>query len=306
MKIHRTSNPDQMKAAFNARIAQLDSREDVVSSSTICSSTTYEDVDGVFGEPGERYTSDEIRSYWDNNYDSDPVLEGYSSFKEWFNDSKEFLKEVDDEVIEGGCHGRNTKSSETEIDDKLEEVTGEEDLMEELDSEYIDVDDEVAASIDINSIDTDKLDEVIDKYNGTSSPVSGDWETETADEQQTIADAFNISLDDAKEVMIKLLGFPEDDKFIGAATDIKAYSDFDDFGEYNEEGEWQMIDHKKVDDFDGFVTDYSLWYNPVTDQYVTIFGDNEFYTPENSDVDMEFDNEEEAHEWFDSYSTDTV
>lgn len=55
-----------------------------------------------------------------------------------------------------------------------------------------------------------KLIDVIDIYNATSVPVSGDWDTETEHEQKTIADTFNISLEDAKRVMIDILGFDED------------------------------------------------------------------------------------------------
>ena len=60
----------------------------------------------------------------------------------------------------------------------------------------------------------DSLMDVIDIYNGQSKPLSGDWETETAHEQQTIADAFNISLASAKAIMINELGFDPDDNFI--------------------------------------------------------------------------------------------
>lgn len=52
--------------------------------------------------------------------------------------------------------------------------------------------------------------EIAERYN-TSYPVSGDWETETAHEQQAIADEFGISLDDAMHIMIDILGFDPDD-----------------------------------------------------------------------------------------------
>ena len=70
----------------------------------------------------------------------------------------------------------------------------------------------VCGSIELSEDEKDELWDLIDKYN-SSSPVSGDWDTETADEQKTIAEHFNISLDDAKQIMIDYLGFEPDDAF---------------------------------------------------------------------------------------------
>lgn len=55
----------------------------------------------------------------------------------------------------------------------------------------------------------DKLYDIADRYN-TSSPVSGNWDTETKHQQKTIAKEFNISLEDAKDVMINILGFDDE------------------------------------------------------------------------------------------------
>lgn len=56
----------------------------------------------------------------------------------------------------------------------------------------------------------DELWEIADSYT-VSSPKSGDWSTETAAEQQEIADHFGISMDEAKQIMIDELGFGEED-----------------------------------------------------------------------------------------------
>lgn len=260
----------------------------------------YVDREGnAFGEPDKIYREDELRSYWDTDHDSDPVMQEYDSFESWLSDTLDngYLSNY----VDAGCHGP-AKSSETEIDEELEEVTGEEDLMEELDSEFIESDDDIECSFDIDSIDTDKLYEVIDKYNATSVPVSGDWDSETADEQRTIADAFGISLEDAKEVMIKILGFPEDDKFVGASIDINAdyniYSGYDDI----EDVSWEELDSKPVRDSDGFITDYTLYHNNVTGEYACMFGDKDMYSPGEGYFDWEGDSEEEAYEWFESYT----
>lgn len=68
------------------------------------------------------------------------------------------------------------------------------------------------------------------------------------------------------------------------------------------EGMWEIYRTKSVRDSDGFWTDYTLWHNIATDEYVCVFGDNELYTPDNYSVDAgPFETEEEALEWFDDY-----
>lgn len=67
----------------------------------------------------------------------------------------------------------------------------------------------VKASIELTEEQQDDLQMIAEKYT-TSNPVSGDWDTETASEQKDISDAFGISMDDAKQVMIDYLGFTED------------------------------------------------------------------------------------------------
>ena len=263
--------------------------------------------------------------------------------------------------------------------------------------------------LDEFGIDANELWEVIDKYN-TSTPVSGDWDTETAAEQQEIADHFGISLEDAKRVMIDYLGFFDEDNFIEAtenvcaSTEIDAVEDpdmidmtysevaasedveastevdvdnyylhdlegaieqavmnkypeatiiVDDDGEEIEgdadyehitelyvniatddmddsytvpvedlsgdidsdvayvmesvkdmfsEDEWIRKDRKQVQDSDGFYTDYTLYFNPSTGMWVTVFGDADIYRPEDGNYDWEGENEEEAYEWFESYN----
>ena len=70
-------------------------------------------------------------------------------------------------------------------------------------------------------------------------------------------------------------------------------------------GGWIPVEIKSVQDYDGFYTDYTLWYNENVDEWVTIFGDNDLYNPTNKYPDAEFGhNENEAYEWFESYSTE--
>ena len=64
--------------------------------------------------------------------------------------------------------------------------------------------------------------------------------------------------------------------------------------------EWTFVDSKTVEDSDGFTTDYS-WYRNSSGHHVMIFGDTELYSPEDTEPDAEFDSEDRAKEWFDTY-----
>lgn len=75
-----------------------------------------------------------------------------------------------------------------------------------------------------------------------------------------------------------------------------------------DDGEWEEVDSKVVEDSDGFMTDY-VWYTDGF-KHVFIFGDSGIYRPEDGDFDWEIDIVEgkeaeaykEAQEWFDSYT----
>lgn len=65
---------------------------------------------------------------------------------------------------------------------------------------------------------------------------------------------------------------------------------------------WELLRTKKVEDSDGFETDYTLYYNSFDSMYSCIFGDNEVYNPDNTEPDWEGESREEADEWFDTYT----
>lgn len=67
--------------------------------------------------------------------------------------------------------------------------------------------------------------------------------------------------------------------------------------------EWEEIASKQVQDFDGFWTDYTLYYNESEGRFVCIFGDKDLYDPTNADPDFECEEKWEAFEWFDDYDT---
>lgn len=79
------------------------------------------------------------------------------------------------------------------------------------------------------------------------------------------------------------------------STKVKA-SSYDDLDSC-----WEELESKQVQDSDGFYTDYTLYHNTETDQYVCVFGDKDIYRPGDTYYDFECDTYEEAIEWFESY-----
>lgn len=66
--------------------------------------------------------------------------------------------------------------------------------------------------------------------------------------------------------------------------------------------EWEFIRSKDVRDWDGYWTEYCWYRNTATGKNVFVFGDSELYRPEDGEYDFETKNDEEAQEWFDSYT----
>ena len=64
---------------------------------------------------------------------------------------------------------------------------------------------------------------------------------------------------------------------------------------------WEEISSKQVPDSDGFMTDYTMYRNINTCEYVFVFGDKDIYRPEDGYYDWECETEQEAEEWFDNY-----
>lgn len=64
---------------------------------------------------------------------------------------------------------------------------------------------------------------------------------------------------------------------------------------------YTLVDHKNIIDSDGFITDYTWYYDEVECVHLFIYGDSDLYTPEEDTPDFECDRYREAKEWFDCY-----
>ena len=73
---------------------------------------------------------------------------------------------------------------------------------------------------------------------------------------------------------------------------------------YDSEGQYEYIKSKDVNDYDGWRTEYTMYYDLINDRYVFVFGDSDLYDPNDGyeEFDWECDSEAEANEWFDNYS----
>ena len=91
---------------------------------------------------------------------------------------------------------------------------------------------------------------------------------------------------------------PEDAEDIQAPEEVTAEEDVEYHG-------WRELRSKQVQDSDGFWTDYTL-YELEDGGYGCVFGDKDIYNPDTSWLDAEFDDKDEAFNWFDNYSTDEL
>lgn len=73
---------------------------------------------------------------------------------------------------------------------------------------------------------------------------------------------------------------------------------------YSDDIRYVFKDIKSVRDSDGFMTEYTMYYDSDLDRYVFVFGDTDLYDPNDGyeEFDFECDSEREAREWFDDYT----
>ena len=83
------------------------------------------------------------------------------------------------------------------------------------------------------------------------------------------------------------------DKIHDSLTENYDYKD-------NDVTQWKFVKSKSVPDSDGFMTDYT-WYTNG-DKHIFMFGDSDLYDPDEDYADWVTETEQEAADWFDSYT----
>lgn len=281
-----TGSVDEMIDAVNGRINQLESEHSSVNSTEYIPSdkeelilpedyeTIYLDSQYTFGDGGELSLA-QIKEYWNGNYDGDPSLAMYDSFDSWWEDTKRWLSPV---------------SSSTSVDSV------------ESASYFFDDEDNADGSNYIHTL----IGYIQDKLNSKVENLSVEENEEELNIVVTIGGVvleFTVPLadltckfetinEDVKYIVDAIKKDIDENENIKSSTAIRASEDSDRF---------IMLAHKSVPDIDGFNTDYTLYHDTEEDMYVCVFGDNDAYTPENSDYDWEGESIDEAYEWFDSY-----
>ena len=91
-------------------------------------------------------------------------------------------------------------------------------------------------------------------------------------------------------------------EFDDDVDDLTYYYDDETFKDNLENSPYTEIASKQVTDSDGFMTDYTMYMNINTGEYVFVFGDKDVYSPEDGYFDWECETKEEAEEWFNSYT----
>lgn len=91
-------------------------------------------------------------------------------------------------------------------------------------------------------------------------------------------------------------------EFDDDVDDLSYYYDDEVFNDNLENSTYTEIASKSVMDSDGFMTDYTMYMNINTGEYVFVFGDKDVYSPDDGYFDWECETKEEAEEWFNNYN----
>lgn len=74
------------------------------------------------------------------------------------------------------------------------------------------------------------------------------------------------------------------------------------YDDNEDDSPYLYLESKQVLDSDGFYTDYTLYLNTDTGNYICMFGDSDLYEPDEDFADFVTDSEKEAYEWFENYT----
>lgn len=78
----------------------IDEIDEEFNSAESIQAATFKDYNGIMGEPGATWTTEDLKAYWKANYSSDPVLNEYESMQSWLDDTIAMLHPVTDKFGE--------------------------------------------------------------------------------------------------------------------------------------------------------------------------------------------------------------
>ena len=316
----------------------------MVYNSTSIEASEYLDTAGILGEPNVRYSSEDLRSIYEEGKDHDPSISQYDSFESWFKDTEQYLIYEEDDFSPEEFEQEYTSKDTSINSGKLPAIFRMIDLAPgtiNLDygggkfdnvAEYLepkgvtnlvydpynrssehnqDVIEQIRRNGGADSVTLSNVLNVVKEPearnnilrnirrmvkpgghvyitvyegsgNGAEGPTKAGYQLnrKTADYMSEIQEVFPDAVRKGKLI-------------IAASTDIDAG-----------DGRYERMRTKYVSDYDGFMTDYSMWFDNETGEYLFILGDAEVYNPENAEPDWETDDLESAIEWFEDYTTD--
>lgn len=122
------------------------------------------------------------------------------------------------------------------------------------------------------------------------------WHLKRAYGQQVSANIIQQIKEMSESVVSSAHEFDDD------VDDLTYYYDDEIFKDNLENSPYTEITSKQVTDSDGFMTDYTMYQNVNTGEYVFVFGDKDVYSPDDGYFDYECETKEEAEEWFNTYN----
>lgn len=223
----------------------------------------FTDNDGVFGNPGDIISKRDMRAYYEENCDSDPSLMDYNSFEDWWSDTESYLTTVESATS-------SDKWPNIEVGD----------IIRFIDDPYYGTPKE-KDTVEVTKIHPDGRLSGVGTSSGSSYPYLNP---------------------DMWEVYRKHSDRSTENHLTSVETSTNAESSDDFAYDWEINGTFEKVASKQVPDSDGFYTDYTMYRDLQTGEYVFVFGDNDYYSPEDGDYDYECETEDEAYEWFDSYT----
>lgn len=268
----------------------------------------YADAQGAFGgDEKDVYSLEDIMIMWNSEHNNDPSMSVYDSFDEWWSDTEKWLKPSsapqegdDDEMFtdHDGVFGnpgdviskrdmRDYWEDNYESDPSLIEFNSFEDWWSATEAMLQPVEDEgvmSATSINASSnfyalVATDGEPVLVFEADDLD-----DANAQVADYNNLYRVDYSAEYDDAVDV--------EGLEFVGRLSDLEGPVG----------SSFTEIASKQVLDSDGFMTDYTMYRDTETGEYVFVFGDKDAYTPDQGDFDWSCDTEEEAWDWFNDYT----
>ena len=272
----------------------------------------YSDAEGSFGgDANDVYSLEDLMIMWNSDHNSDPSMSVYDTFEDWWEDTKRWMKPSsapeegeDDEMFtdNDGIFGEPGEIiSKRDMRNYYEENYDNDFSLSGFDSFE---DWWAATQVSLEPVDDDE-----DIMSATSIHESSPFYALVAEDGEPILlfeaddlDDANAQVADYNNAYMTNYSAEYDDAVNTEGLDL--------IGRLSDEGEVEgptgssflEIASKSVPDAGGFYTDYTMYRDKETGEYVFVFGDKDAYTPDQGDFDWSCDTEEQAWEWYNSYT----